>query len=137
MKDDEVIRLEGRGSLSGADSQPGADRFMDECRELAVRINPDMATMPQPYLVQAIASLAVQRIMQWASRNTDLCENPETVPSHAIIGALTALGIGATMFDYDIDDVLAKARLVMRAAATDTRQAMADELRGQKGPWDA
>jgi hypothetical protein len=136
MKDDEV-KLGPRGVMSADGTLSGADRFMAECRELVTQMDPEADEMPQPYLVQAIVSLAVQRIMQWASRNTDLCENPETVPSHAIIGALTALGIGATMFDYDIDDVLAKARLVMRAAATDTRQAMADELRGQKGPWDA
>jgi hypothetical protein len=136
MKDDK-IRMGTRGVMSADDSLPGADRFMAECRELVMQMDPEAAELSQSYLVQAMTSLAVQRIMQWAARNTDLCEDPDAVPSHAIIGGLTGLGISTVMFHYDVDDVLARARLVMRIAAKDTRQMQADELRGQKGPWDA
>jgi hypothetical protein len=134
-----------RGATPSEGLEAGADAFIDECRRIAASCDPNWGELEEAHRVQATISMAVQRVIEWANRNRACCADPETVPTQALLGALSAIGITSALFGYQGEDVAAKARKLIRTSAAEARAGLrrpADGLGGRPpggpwGPWDA
>jgi hypothetical protein len=128
-----------RTSFKPEGTEPGADAFLAECRQLALTADPSLAKdVTEAELVQTTVSLAVQRILHWAQRHRGDSGHPDDIPTHALLGVVTAVGMGAALFSYDPDDVARTSAEVIRRSWRRTVDYELDRDRsGPKGPWDA
>ena len=110
------------------------DAYMEDCRQLALTASPSAADLGPEAMMQAVVSMAVQRIMQWAARQQLDGVDADVTSSQAIIGLLTGLGTGLAMFGYSPEDVLGRGRGVVLSANRDARAAARAAMR--EGPWD-
>lgn len=126
-----------RATMSTSNILAGVDDFMEECRQKLAESDPAWADLDEGYRAQAAVSLAVQRILHWAERDRGRCEDRDTIPSQAIVGVLTGVGIGSAMFGYDHRDISTKAKLIIHKSSREAREALGSWNDGPRGPWDA
>jgi hypothetical protein len=126
-----------RQSFSPDGTEAGVDAYMAECRRLVLSADPSTGKLSEAEIVQTTVSLALQRILHWADRHRTDSADPDDIPTHAILGAMTAVGIGAALFSYSGADVAATCGEVIRRAWRNTVDYERDLQAAKKGPWDA
>jgi hypothetical protein len=119
-----------RGSFSTKGQEVGIDAFMEECRLLAQAADPNLAEVGPELQEQLVVSLAVQRIIEWATRQKYDGVDADVVNSQAVVGVLTGLGIGVAMLGYDAEDIIRRGQKALRTAAKGARE----EFRRTR-PW--
>ena len=102
--------------FSSKGTEPAVDGFMADCREMMLTGDPALIDAPEFEKVQAAVSLAVQRILHWAWRHRNDSEDPEDIPSHAIIGVMTGVGLASLGLNYDAEDIAYRGTDIIRRA---------------------
>lgn len=102
------MKVEGgiRAAFLTAGIEAAADAYLADCRQVLVTSDPTMTEVSHDQFIQAMVSLAVQRMLHWSALRRGDAEDPDAIPTQALIGAFTGLGISLAMFSYDPEDVL-------------------------------
>jgi hypothetical protein len=116
----EVFFGEIRESFSSEGHHAEVDAFLADCRQLAITGDPSLLQRPRYEVVQATMSVAVQRMLHWAHRHRPDATDPEEIPTQAIVGVMTGVGISAANFGYDPAAVARKGGAVLVTAYRNT-----------------
>lgn len=89
-----------------SDELKSVDVLLAECRKTILESDPTVGDLPEPKIVQASMSLAVQMLLHWAHVHREEAPDPDMIPTDAIVGVVTGLGIAVAMFAYDPNEVV-------------------------------
>lgn len=116
-----------RSAFLTAGIEAAADAYLADCREVLLASDPTIKEVTHPQLIQAMVSMAMQRMMHWSALHRGEDENPELIPGQALLGAFTGIGISVAMFEYDPENVLQGCVPAMMRAWGDAIAMMANE----------
>jgi hypothetical protein len=101
--------------------------FLANCREILLTADEGMAQEDRPHLIQAMISLAMQRLIHWAHTHSDEAGDPDMIPTQAFVGAFGGLGFALAMMEYDPEEVLSRCLPVLARAWGECSTALAME----------
>lgn len=107
-----------RAAFLTAGIEEAVDAFLADCRQVLLTSDP-MTDVTHPQFVQAMLSLAVQRMLHWSALHRDEAPDADMIPTQALIGVFTGLGISLRMFEYDPEEVLHQGLPAMATAWCD------------------
>lgn len=107
--------------------EAAADTYLADCRQVLMTSDPAMTEVTHPQLIQAMMSVAVQRMLHWSSLHRGEDADADAIPTQAVVGAFTGVGISLAMFGYDPESVLRQCLPAMARAWLDACATVATE----------